>query len=301
MDKAWVEKKTKDHMEKIAHMKADIVAKITACELIPESKKRWVLSVVDEYEKEPYITAHGMSIVLMKAMTDVDVEIEWFDDFIYKTLKLEDFIMAHRYKYFGHLLDSELVEFDGDIIITDPCYLIKERDESTAPKMETFQRDYSTMTQAQYKKAYREDMKEYRKAFDVWAKTHPDDWETCEYGYNMAAIGMPHAMCRSTLYGDWGCTTYNSDTKEVLGHFTADAGEVGAFTLDEVLNYNPEYDDHINNTYCVTLIKDFKGTVQFTVEEESPDHGDYIVRVVGKGVNKKTGLPLNFITSQTSL
>ena len=122
----------------------------------------------------------------------------------------------------------------------------------------------------------------------------------------MYKLGFKNYMVRDTIYGDWSCTTYNSDTKEVIGHFCADAGLVGVFLLNEVLKYNPGFDYHINNTYTTTLIKDFEGTVQFVVNEIVEDNStEYIVRVivrvVGHGKNKVTGEPINFITEQTGL
>ena len=160
------------------------------------------------------------------------------------------------------------MEFDGDIIITDPCYIMKE----------------------------------------------DDDWATCAYGENMEALGITHYMTRDTLYGDWSCTTFDTDTKEAIGEFCADAGLVSVFLLDEVLKYNPEFDYHLNYKWMVTWIKDFKGTVEFVVKhiegyyEEDTDYWkkgdyweDYVLEVVGHGINKVTGKPINFVGKQTGL
>lgn len=123
-----------------------------------------------------------------------------------------------------------------------------------------------------------------------------DDWERCNYGENMEVLGFKNCICRNTITGDWSCTTFNSDTKEVIGHFCADAGMVGVFLLDEVLRYNPEFDYHIERPWTTTLIKDFDGEVEFEVahiegfyEEDigSKKKGDKweedCVKVVGKG------------------
>ena len=61
-------------------------------------------------------------------------------------------------------------------------------------------------------------------------------------------------------------------------------------------------------------IHDFKGTVQFVVEREEGVYDedteyhkkgekweDYSVHVVGHGVNKRTGEPINFRSTQTGL
>lgn len=162
------------------------------------------------------------------------------------------------------------MEFDGDIIITDPCYIMNHNNK--------------------------------------------DDWSKSDYGDNMEALGIKHYLTRDTLYGDWSCTTFNSDTDGEIGEFCADAGLVSVFLLDEVLQYNPEFDYHINRPWTTTLIKDFKGIVEFVVKhiegeyEETTEwwnkgdkYEDDEVQVVGHGINKVTGEPINFIGKQTGL
>ena len=91
-------------------------------------------------------------------------------------------------------------------------------------------------------------------------------------------------------------------------------GEVSVFLLDEVLKYNPDYDWHITKPFTATVIKDFKGTVEFAVKhiegyyEEDTDYwkkGEYweyyVLEVVGHGINKVTGKPINFVGKQTGI
>jgi integrase len=73
-------------------------------------------------------------------------------------------------------------------------------------------------------------------------------------------------MTRDTIYGDWGCSVFDTISKEKIGSFCADAGLVSVFHLTDVLKYNPEYNDHIEAPHCVALIENFKGTVQFVVK-----------------------------------
>jgi|WetSurMetagenome_2_1015567.scaffolds.fasta_scaffold162348_3 hypothetical protein len=127
--------------------------------------------------------------------------------------------------------------FNGDIIITDPCYIIR---------------------------------------------SGSDDWRTCGYGEQMEALGIKTYLVRSTEYGDWSCTTYESGKE--LGHFCADAGLVGVFLLEEVLRYNPNFDYHINREWTTTIIKGFDGDVEIV-------YRDGEVSVIGKG-------NVNFYTEQ---
>lgn len=158
---------------------------------------------------------------------------------------------------FERYIDSDSVEFDGDIIITDPCYIVRAEHHGTKPITE-------------------------------------DDWAACDYGSCMEALGIHEYISRDTLCGDWNCTTYNSDTGEVIGEFCADSGMVSVLNLEEVLQYNPEFNYHLR-TWTTTWIEDFKGTVQFVVRRGGN------VEVVGRGINKRTGCPLNFVGKQTGL
>lgn len=96
-------------------------------------------------------------------------------------------------------------------------------------------------------------------------KENDDDWGRCDYSENMEVLGLKNYIARNTIYGDWSCTTYNSDTKEAIGEFCADAGLVGVFSLKEVLAYNPKFDYHTERTWTTTLIKNFTGDVHFEV------------------------------------
>lgn len=67
-------------------------------------------------------------------------------------------------------------EFDGDIIITDPCYIIRNENGITK-----------------------------------------NDWHYCEYGEYMERLGIKNYLTHDTIYGDWGCTVFDSDTKKPWG------------------------------------------------------------------------------------
>ena len=61
------------------------------------------------------------------------------------------------------------MKFKGDIIITDPCYIIRAEHNGTKP---------ITL----------------------------DDWKACDYGDNMEVLGIKNYIYRGTIYGDWSCT-----------------------------------------------------------------------------------------------
>lgn len=157
------------------------------------------------------------------------------------------------------------MKFKGDIIITDPCYIVRAEHHGTKPLTD-------------------------------------NDWKACGYGSNMEVFGIKNYFTESTIYGDWSCTTFelkddkwviektpteitSDDIKGILGNFCADAGLVSVFLLEEVLKYNPNYNDHIKNPFTTTLIKDFDGDVDYIVEDD-------------EAFIKGTG-NINFITRQT--
>lgn len=112
-----------------------------------------------------------------------------------------------------------------------------------------------------------------------------DDWDLCEYGYDMGSLGITKCIVRDTMYGDWSCSVFNTDKNEKIGEFCADAGMVGVFLLDEVLKYNPHFDYHTEKPHTTAMIKDFDGEVTFEIENDG-------VIVVGRG-------NVNFKSSQT--
>lgn len=161
------------------------------------------------------------------------------------------------------------MKFKGDIIVTDPCYIIKKDSE---------------------------------------------DWRKCDYGDNMAALGLTNYISESTRYGDWSCSTWSTPRKDVeaqleelnaLGRARwelmkqygedsvqakiyddkiADAGMVAVFLLDEVLKYNPDFNYHTNREWTTTLIKDFDGEIDYYVDDDA--------HIIGVG-------NVNFFTTQT--
>lgn len=189
------------------------------------------------------------------------------------------------------------------IIITDPCYIVKKNYEKN-PNPAPYTKE--AISSPNYE--------EIRKTYYDWEKEH-DDWQKCEYGDNMEALNINNYICRNTIYGDWSCTTYNSNTKEVIGEFCADAGLVAVFELDEVRAYNSEIDKWIEkHPWCVTVIKNFTGEVHFEVvhhqgiytkENEFESNGKIYckegtpwkedeVQVIGRG-------SIDFFTTQTDL
>lgn len=214
------------------------------------------------------------------------------------------------------------MRFKGDIIITDPCYIIKSPEDYAKELGIPFPAypKYTEGSIADYNKA----MNEYRSFMNKY-----DDWSKCYCGEAMEQLGITNYICEPTIYGDWSCTTWSTPRKDVaaqleelcelqrkqyelrkqygedsaqskiyddkmfsatvdlknIGEFRADAGMVAVFLLDEVLKYNPNFDYHINRLWTTTLIKDFDGEVEYYIDDAG-------AHIIGTG-------NVNFFTTQT--
>lgn len=184
--------------------------------------------------------------------------------------------------------DNKVIYLENKtILITDPCYCIKEKDTWNIPGRPNT-KDYNIITDRKNlilseiitnhkeRRRYDADMKEWE---DLHCKEIPD-------------ISL---INNSTLYGDWSCTVYNPITKQELGQFCADSGSVAIFDYEEVLKQNPEFDKWINeHPRCATKIENFTGHVWMEIKKYVCDDGelDYQVHVVGKG-------NIDFISFQT--
>lgn len=124
-------------------------------------------------------------------------------------------------------VDSEPVQFDGDIIITDPCYIVPNDNWS----------DFCD---------------EHKDIFDD-SKKQPTFFK---YSKSKTMI------YRDTVFGDWGCNVYNNSRKKI-GYFCADAGLVCVVTKEDALKINPEFDC---TDYGIACIDDFHGKVWFEVK-----------------------------------
>lgn len=315
MTREWYKNKVAEYTKAAAQAKFDLESRIKNNTEMPDSCKEKLMSLLAN-EDERYIAVFltgDFRNILFRAfgLKRMDVYTRLF-----KELNVEAYArIIEKRMYADNLLDSAPVSFDGDIIITDPCYVVKDLDESSRPKWEDFMKldDYSGMTPKEQEEAgFDDDYARLCEAQQEWDDKHPKDWDVCNCGHDMDKLGLRTWMTRDTIYGDWSCTVF-SNTNEELGKFCADTGKVSVFQLDEVLKYNPDFNYHIEKPWTTALIKDFKGTVQFIVEEVRGVHkrdigktikaGDiwveHVVHVVGEGVNKVTGERISFKSSQT--
>lgn len=251
MDKMWYAEKIKE----CKSVKPEIERLLIEEFKISDKDFDYIMSDLESQYHSTPDTLLRMALLTKCAKYGYDYEeYEHYLDLI-KSSGIEKLFNQYIKKKILHeYLDSDPMIFNGDIMITDPCYIIR--------------------------------------------KDKKDDWSTCCYGYDMEKLGINHYMTRDTLYGDWSCTTFNSNTKEPIGRFCADAGLVSVMLLDEVLKYNPNYNCDLRESFTATIIRDFYGTVQFVIRQDGSKE-EYNLEVIGHGINKVTDEPINFVGKQT--
>ena len=74
------------------------------------------------------------------------------------------------------------MKFKGDIIITDPCYIVKDREKNPHAYPSIDNPNYRTLLDA----------------YKTWNKEH-DDWEKCDCGANMEILGFTTFISESTI------------------------------------------------------------------------------------------------------
>ena len=177
------------------------------------------------------------------------------------------------------LADCVEKRFDGDILITDPCYIHHQLPD---PEREKGFWDYFC-----------------RHSFD---KFEVDNAVLFSYGLYNTLVGQ-------TIYGDWSCTTYmKHEGRDIdIGRFCADAGLVGVFLLEEVEKFNPNFIRWlIRHQHCGTVISGLNGIVKAITTRKPVDKPEndislltHTVHLEGVGGKCKGADFFEFYTKQT--
>lgn len=305
MNKTWIENKIKETIQQANEYLKGYANWAQNCKYLSNKQKEEILNSIKKADTKPCIIKQVFNKIYLQLIEEIDdikdiisLNNEIKDEFHIDNIECM-ISTPHIYMRADDLVDTEEIEFNGTIIITDPCYIMRHdkiMDYSTRPNPEDYLK-YNTANKYPNYEEYEKDCNLFLTAARKWEEENQTDWQLCNYGYNLEKLGFTNFITRNTLYGDWGCTTYNQHNKSI-GTFCADAGLVSVLLLDEVLKYNPDYDDHINNQHCVTVIKDFKGTVQVIVKEDK-EYNEYNLFIIGKGTSE--GKDIKFKTSQSSL
>lgn len=174
----------------------------------------------------------------------------------------------YEYLEYGTVLveeaEDKVMDFNGDIIITDPCYL-------SVNMTNEERRNFDCACMINYG------------IIGIESDTYYGDWDCSTF---------------DRLSFD------ENDCPKLIGKFCADSGMVCVADLRSVLKFNPKYDYHIKNDRTTTLIRNFKGTVRIKIDMANGGneiYPAYSASVIGQGVNIKTGEPIEFYTRKTGL
>ena len=170
--------------------------------------------------------------------------------------------MGTEKRYNDRVIKS--MEFTGDILITDPNYIIKDGTN-----------DWGSCD-------YGKNLKVLGIEHFITNDTFYGDW-SCTV---------------------WRAASYDECTKDtVIGEFCADTGQVSVMDWNECLQYNPEMEYWVrSHAWCATVIKDFHGIVEmraFDVDiifDDGKSYTDTVLELFGVSEGKVV-----FIAAQTGL
>lgn len=133
------------------------------------------------------------------------------------------------------VVEQEMIADNDSLIITDPCYIMKDED------------------------------------WDQYCNIEFGPTPIGLDNYLRQYHNFGEVIAADTGYGDWSNTVTNSATGEVIGRFTADAGMVICCTLSDLTNYG--YDKEKLQRYikhgCAALIPDYSGHIELSYEEDN--------------------------------
>ena len=97
-----------------------------------------------------------------------------------------------------------------------------------------------------------------------------EDWNKCAYGDHMEALGLKTCLSALVTEGEEDLCAWSLDGKKCYGTFVTDSGVATAFLLDEILQYDPAFDEHVECPENALWIPGFEGdvTVHGTGEDQ---------------------------------
>ena len=174
----------------------------------------------------------------------------------------------------------------GHMIICDPFYIVKDViDDSTAPKLEDYVPVECTpemLRNDDISILYEYGMEDYFYDLDNWKKSSVSDWDKCDYGRQLEVLGFKHFCIAELGYGYGSYAVYESTSNLFLGQFCSDTGVVGAFSLEEVLMYDENFDKFNTMPWAVCFLPNYSGVVA-AVNNNDKKGVEADINFVGKG------------------
>lgn len=89
-----------------------------------------------------------------------------------------------------------------------------------------------------------------------------DDWKKCGYGDHMEVLGLKTSLSALVTEGEEDLCAWSPDGKTCYGTFVTDSGVATAFVLEEILRYDPTFDEHTECPENALWIPGFDGEVE---------------------------------------
>ena len=122
MTKDWCEQKKNEYIRNFIDLQMKIIESVDTLKLETNKKKYFTELIV----QKPYLV--GVYI-----LTDLNVDrqtaIDWFENNNFKEYERESSYFFEKKDLFYRYLDTEEIELDGDVLITDPCYIVVDDDD----------------------------------------------------------------------------------------------------------------------------------------------------------------------------
>lgn len=270
MTREWVEQKRNEAIAKVNEEKQKIIDLINTCPYFSEEKRTELSAALEECTNDleyADIRCSRINYQLSRAMLDVvsnytekdDADIrKWLDIFSdISTAELQKWLVRTTSVY--RYLDSEPMEFNGDIVVTDPCYLMRELTEEEEKYYEDNkpkEDDYHSGDIGSYpdvvvhhglfktSEIYEAEQDKFRKDLNAFDEQYGDHWQKCNYGDYMEILGIHKYMTRDTIYGDWSCSVYKPRNTMSADEFLENAKKgFDAFEDKSIEFFSCEYPD----------------------------------------------------------
>lgn len=88
-----------------------------------------------------------------------------------------------------------------------------------------------------------------------------EDWDKCDYGDHMEKLGFQTCLSALVTEGEEDLAGWSPDGKTCYGTFVTDSGVATAFLLEEILNYDPSFDEHLESPENTLWIPGFDGEI----------------------------------------
>jgi hypothetical protein len=127
---------------------------------------------------------------------------------------------------------QQMIADDDTLIITDPCYIMHDRD--------------------------------WEHFLDLELSSNPIGLDRYLKEYH----NFGEVIAADTGYGDWTNEVIDNETKDTIGEFSADAGMVIVCTASDLTNYGYDKDkiQQLQESGCLAVVPNFTGTVKLVYE-----------------------------------